>query len=787
MIGRKVSHYRVERRLGAGGMGEVYLARDLALGREAALKLLPEGFAPELRARLLHEARASARLQHPGIATFYESGEAEGAAFIAMEYVPGLTLREHLQSGALPPEKALAMGVCVLEALAHAHAAGLLHRDIKPENVMITAAGSAKLLDFGLAKEALQADARTDAPTATALTGAGNIVGTVGYMSPEQLRGDPVDARTDVFAAAAVLYEAISGRPAFPGATPTERLAAILSKDPAPLTGAGLPRELWAVLARALARENSRRYPSAAAFLSDLHRVQEGGVVTALPESVAVLDLQNLSGDAADNWLGSGIAETLATDLARVPGLRVIPREKVLQVRGALGERATDPIEIGLAIGCGRVLSGSFQKLGAALRVTLRVLDVSTGETIASEKIDGRLEDLFQMQDRLAAAVAASLNVHAPTPAPARPSLGAYECYARGRRLWVRMEKGSFEQARELYEQAIAQDPAYAPALAGLAAMHAMRFTFTTDPGALDLATSYARRAIAADPRLGEPYVWLGYALTRQERFDEAFAAEKQALALDPGSFFAAYMAAAALVGANRAEEALPFAQKAVELEPTGAFNFLELGWIHFELGNLAEARWSLGKAVEVEGKGPNTTAGVAGYLGECLRRQGQLEEARRHCLAGLDVADASDHMYRDIFRGFSLCTLGRVALEQGDQDAARAAFGQAASHIRGRPRAVGSGHILVQALAGLARAGAGEGPLAEALDLFETRKGPCNFLFFYGCVEHFTLLQLARAARALGRADQARRLYGRAREAGSLEAAGEENNVMKLPASDGS
>jgi serine/threonine-protein kinase len=328
---------------------------------------------------------------------------------------------------------------------------------------MITTTGSSKLLDFGLAKEALQAEPRTDTPTATALTGAGNIVGTVGHMSPEQLRGDPVDARTDVFAAAAVLYEAISGRPAFPGATPTERLAAILSKDPTPLTGAGLPRELWAVLARALARENSRRYPSAAAFLSDLHRVQEGGIVTALPESVAVLDLQNLSGDAADNWLGSGIAETLATDLARVPGLRVVPREKVLQVRVALGERATDPIEIGQAIGCGRVLSGSFQKLGAALRVTLRVLDVSTGEAIASEKIDGRLEDLFQMQDRLAADVAASLNVHAPTPSPGRLSLGAYECFARGRRLWLRMEKGSFEQARELYEQAIAQDPALRP------------------------------------------------------------------------------------------------------------------------------------------------------------------------------------------------------------------------------------------------------------------------------------------------------------------------------------
>jgi tetratricopeptide (TPR) repeat protein len=258
-------------------------------------------------------------------------------------------------------------------------------------------------------------------------------------------------------------------------------------------------------------------------------------------------------------------------------------------------------------------------------------------------------------------------------------------------------------------------------------------------------------------------------------------------MALDPGSFIAAYMAAIALVGVHRPAEALPFAQKAVELEPTAAFNLLELGWIHLELGNLAEAQWSFGKAAEAEGKGPNTTAGAAGYLGECLRRLGRLEEARRQCLAGLEVAEASDHMYRDIFRGFSLCTLGRVALDQGEHDAARAAFGQAASHIRGRPRAVGGGHILVQALAGLACAGAGDEPFAEALDLFEARKGPFNFLFFYGCAEHFTLLQLARAARALGRADQARALYGRARDAGSLEAAGEENSFTKLPANKGS
>src|SRR6185436_4560095 len=252
-IGRVVSHYRIERRLGSGGMGEVYLARDLALGRATALKLLPPGFTPELRARLLHEASAFARLQHPAIATFYESGEVDGVAFIAMEHVPGSTLRQELRGGALPPAQALAVGMRILEALAHAHAAGLLHRDIKPENVMVTGEASAKLLDFGLAKDAPVVVAGAETPTETALTDLGKIVGTFGYMAPEQLRGEPLDARADVFAAAAVLYEAIAGRPAFPGRTPTERVAALLSRDPQPLTDAGLPRELWPVLSRALA------------------------------------------------------------------------------------------------------------------------------------------------------------------------------------------------------------------------------------------------------------------------------------------------------------------------------------------------------------------------------------------------------------------------------------------------------------------------------------------------------------------------------------------------------
>jgi serine/threonine protein kinase len=313
-------------------MGEVYLARDLALGRAAALKVMPEDLDAALKPRLLREAEASARLQHPAIATFYEAGESDGVAFIAMEYVPGQTLRDRLIDGPLPFPEALSMTASLLEALGHAHAAGILHRDIKPENVMLTSGSSAKLLDFGIAK-LFSSGADPEEATATALTAAGEIIGTVGYMSPEQLKGLPLDARSDLFSLGAVLYEALSGNRAFPGRTAGERIAAILTRDPAPLEAAGLPPELRAVLSRALAREASQRYPSAASFLSDLRRATAGEFVSALPDTLAVMDFENLSRNPDDDWIGSGVAESVGAELARVPGLSVVAREKALKVK----------------------------------------------------------------------------------------------------------------------------------------------------------------------------------------------------------------------------------------------------------------------------------------------------------------------------------------------------------------------------------------------------------------------------------------------------------------------
>ena len=782
MIGKKLSHYLIERRLGAGGMGEVYQAQDLALGRPAALKILLPELADRLRARLTREAQNFARLQHPWIATFYEAGTDGDTPFLAMEYVPGRTLRARLKEGPLELNRALSTTTCLLEALAHAHAAGVLHRDIKPENVILgeDGAGGAKLLDFGIA--AYRAPGRdTDATadlTSTNLT-QGHVVGTLGYMAPEQLRGGFVDARTDLFAAGAVLYEALSGRPAFPGTTPTERITAILSGEVLPLTTPGVTPPLERMVERALAPKADDRFPDASAFLSEIRKLGSGATASQLPDSIAVLDLENLSRNPEDDWITSGIAESLASDLARIPGVHVVAREKVLQTRAALTVSGTaDALGVGHRLGCRWVLSGGIQRMGPALRITTRLTEVPTGLVIAAEKVDGQLESVFEMQDRLASAVVSRLDraaiVQAP-PSTAPNSLQAFELYARARRFTDRLEKGTFEQAQELFEEAIRLEPQYAPALSGLAMIHGLRFTFTTDPAVLDEAERYARRAIEADPALGEPHVWLSYAILRRNDPEGAFASAQRAVALDSRIPYAHYFSGCAQSIARRYEEALPHFQSCLTIDPTHGFSWLGLGWGHLELGHADEALWCLRKTVELEGaEGRGPTAGAGGFLAEGLRRTGDLEGARRSALQGLAVVERTDHMYRDTFRGVALVSLGRTALEQGDKEAANAAFHQAVLHFRGRPRALGGGYLLTQALAGLARAGVGEWCLDEALSLFETRAG-CDFSWLWCCQPDITQLEIAKAARVAGRDEVAREHLEFARLGGSLEAAKED------------
>lgn len=775
---RILGHYRLAEWLGAGGMGAVYRAQDLALGRDAALKLLAKEFDADLRMRLLREAQTAAKLQHPAIATFFEAGEADGEAFIAMEFVRGQTLRERLQEGPLPVDEALSIARCVLEALEHAHAAGILHCDIKPENLIVTGPRSAKLLDFGIARSLVAATdgvgAMTGASTAVG-AGATRFAGTIGYMAPEQLLREPLDARTDIFQVGAVLYEMLTGRPAFSGASPLDYFAAVLMQGPdleaAPFRD--LPDRLQIVLRRALALKPGGRYLTAADFLRELEDVVDGRLTTGLPTTVAVLDLENLSGDEEWDWLCTAVGESLNGRLSRIPGAAVVTREKLLGVVPSVTEPGDTAraLEVGRRAGASSVVSGRFQTSGRRLIVTMRRLDVATRRSTELDPVEGSIDGIFTLEDQLAGAVAKSLGMTLSPPESARvKSLEAYECVARARHLVERLSKGAVDQARDLLDRAVAIDPSYVPALVALANAYGFRSIATTNPDDLDRALHFADRALAIDPENSEAYTWRGYALMRQTRFAEAAVAYRRASELDPTNAKSHYFAGVSALFFGRISDALPLLQRAVDLDAHAGMLWLALGAAHLSLCQRVEAKYSFGRARDLElDPGPvrfGPTAGADAYIAEVLRIEGHLDTARDHALKGLESAERSDHAYRDTFRAYALVVLGSTALDQSDLEAARAAFGQVLAQAQGRPRTRSCGQLVVRALAGLAVTNGDVRLFQEACRLYNARE-TYNFEPFQGALEHQSLDELARAAQALGRPDQARELCTRARDAG--------------------
>ncbi len=771
--GSVVSHYRLEARIGAGGMGEVYRAEDLALGRTAAVKVLPAGLAGPYRDRLLAEAKMSARLQHPGIATFFEGGETDdGIAFLAMEYVEGETLRTRLRRGPLEVDSALRTVASLLEALAHAHSCDVIHRDIKPENVIRRKDGTVKLLDFGIAKRvdvselALDSEAPTVQETRSALTQLtrhGSIVGTIGYMAPEQLRGEPVDVRTDLFAVGAVLYEAIAGKPAFPGAGSAQRIAATLSGE---VPSLGIPEagpDLNAVIRRALSRDRTQRYGSASEFLRDLGALASGEALAILPDTLAILDFETRGGQE-DDWIGSAVADSLAADLSRVEGLGILPREKVGRSRAAHPDG--DPVKMGLALGCRWVLAGTVQRMGPRVRITHRLLEVATGNVAHTEKTDGEYDDLFALQDRVASSVAGHLHVALPertTGRSAERDLDVHECVARGKAALHGMSRGKIDEAERWLLRAVELEPGHAEALELLAQLHApTRWVINTDAAELEQAIGFARRSIEVDPRQPNPHVWLGYARWRQGRFEDALKAYEGAIELAPTHPWAHYFAANTLIEKGDFERAVGHARRAVSADAPTPFQYVALGWSLQMRGDFEEALWALERAVELEARGgPMHAIGAGVYVADCLLALGRVDEARRRATETLEAIERTDHGFRDIYRTSGLCALGRIALAQQDPEAARAAATQSVAHVRGRSRGSGLGFTLVTALALLARIDRDAGPYEEALRLYLGREG---YDFHMAGIGAFHARdELLAAARELDRHDDVPRIHAAA------------------------
>jgi len=528
MIGTSVSHYKILEKIGAGGMGEVYLAEDTKLKRRVSLKFLPEELTrdEERKQRFVQEARAAASIQHPHIAAVYDVDEADGRTFIAMEYVPGQSLRKAIESGKLDYRRALELGFQIADGLAKAHEKGVVHRDVKPDNVLLTEDGYAKIIDFGLAKLLEPTVSPTDdvGEMETKLkTRDGLVMGTVSYMSPEQARGETIDARSDIFSFGILFYEMISGRSPFQKKSVAESLSAVLHETPNALSSSTeLPVDVRRVLRKALAKDVSERYQSMKDVAIDVKEIRDDNLTASRPAmpmeapskfpwpwvavgavallgvvlgwalfgrggsegplgvgesgrpAVAVMYFESLSGDEEIRWLSRGLPNMLVTDLAQTPGLDVVSSERIQKILRQIGQEDLENIdksvvdEVARRAGAGAVVVGSIFKSGEEVRIDVQVQDVSSGRILSAERVQGR--DVFPLVDELTGRIRASLEMgdsasDRPLAEVTTPSLEAFQLYSDG--LDARRNL-RWDDAQQLFEKAVAIDPSFAMAYAEL-------------------------------------------------------------------------------------------------------------------------------------------------------------------------------------------------------------------------------------------------------------------------------------------------------------------------------
>jgi serine/threonine-protein kinase len=531
LIGQSLGPYKIIEPLGAGGMGEVYRARDTKLDRDAAIKVLPEDFATDedRLARFAREAKLLASLNHANIAAIYGLEDEGDTRFIAMELVEGETLADRLtRSGRIEVDEALDIARQIAEGLEAAHENGVIHRDLKPANIKVREDGTIKVLDFGLAKtmdpHVEGSPDLTKAPTRTgdAMTRAGVILGTAAYMSPEQAQGKPVDGRSDIFSFGSVLYELLSGSRAFSGDSVADVLSAVLRDDPRPLDA---PASLREIVTRCLAKDPKRRFQTIqevkAALQQATHR-SDGA-----PASIAVLPFVNLSADPENEYFGDGLAEEIINTLAQVDGLKVIARTSAFSFKG----KSQDVRHIAGALGVGHVLEGSVRRSGDRVRVTAQLIAAVDGAHAWSERFDRPMTDVFAMQDEMAGAITTALKGRlGVAPAHARqyiPNLDAYESYLSGRTYLNQFTPQAWSRAKADFDRAIHADPSYAKPHAELAlgyfirGMHGMQPMREVAP----FVRAGVARALELDPTDPQPRFVLGaIELVHDYRWDEAAA-----------------------------------------------------------------------------------------------------------------------------------------------------------------------------------------------------------------------------------------------------------------------
>ena len=578
MIGSTISHYRVLDKLGEGGMGEVYRAEDTRLKRHVALKVLPAELArdPERLRRFQREAEAIASLSHPGIVTIFSVEEADGVRFLTMELVSGRRLDEMVPSGGMPLEEFVDVALPLVEALEAAHEKGITHRDLKPANVMVTEEGQVKVLDFGLAK-LMQPDRvsdETQLPT-EALTQEGLVLGTVPYMSPEQLEGRRVDHRSDVFSVGIVLHEMITGERPFKGKSSASLITAILRDRPGSVSRlrADVPPALERVIQRCLQKDPQERFQTAKDLrdeLVDLPTASDAGEADRV-RSIAVLPFADMSPQKDQDYFCEGIAEDIINALSKIGDLRVASRMSAFQFDG----RTAQPGEVGERLDVETVLSGSVRKAGDRVRISAELVNARDGHQLWSERYDRDLEDVFEVQDEISSNIVQALEV---TLSPkekkaiqrqAPVNIQAYEYYLRGRSLFHRGTTPARAGALEMFNRAIEIDPGFAAAHAGIADLSSYtRMYYGGDESDVQRAEEASLKALELAPDLADAHASRGVALSLQNRHEEAREAFETAIRLDPQLFEAHYYYARSCWVQGKLEAAAEHFKEAMRVRP---------------------------------------------------------------------------------------------------------------------------------------------------------------------------------------------------------------------------
>lgn len=636
--GTKLGPYEVVSPVGAGGMGEVYKARDTRLDREIAIKVLPESFAQdhERLGRFELEARAASGLNHPNIAVIHDIGNHDGRPFLVMELLEGATLYERIAAGTFPPDEFLELAIQMADGLDAAHSKGIVHRDIKPANLFLTTRRQIKILDFGLAKVTLKAKALAGTATVShagvePLTSPGVAMGTVAYMSPEQARGEDLDARSDLFSLGAVLYEMATQRRAFAGDTSAVIFSAILSHGAvAPIASPALPAKVEEIVAKLLEKNSDFRYQSAAEVRADLKRVKrdlesgrssDTGSAAAKPrsgatraagktiDSLAVLPFENASGDAANDYLSEGITETIINTLSKLPKVRVVPRGVVFKYKGKTDDIAGIANELNVR----GIVSGRVMQHKDTLIIKAELVDVVKQNQLWGDQYNRKMSDLLEVQTEIAAEISQHLQLklgsgkktaqkpsasHTPQVDPE-----AYRLYLQGVHHAYQWKEESLRLSIDTFQRAIALDPGFAPSYSGLAYTLSMVgfYGFVSPKQAYVQAKAAAQKALTLDSTQAEAYVALAWAYMMYDHdWREAEKFSVRALELKPGLAIAYHGRAVGLVLRRHFDEALPYMVKAVELDPLTALFQAHHGWILHTMGRDVDALRVLLNAMEL-------------------------------------------------------------------------------------------------------------------------------------------------------------------------------------------